>query len=205
LCEWLWSDLTPERAAAALRSTLHDLRRAVSPELESGDPSSPIVAEGETVRLVLAERDTWDGGEILALSRDPSGGRFAGPALEDGLALIEGLYRGPFLAEWPFDDWAMERRVEIDEAFKGLLARFADALVAAGRPGQAIGRYRRLLQMEPERESWHRNLMRAHAAAGERALALRQYHACRTVLRREQGIEPDAETRALYQALLREA
>ena len=46
--------------------------------------------------------------------------------------------------------------------------------------------------------------MRAYAAAGERALALRQYHACRTVLRREQGIEPDPETRALYAAVLRE-
>jgi DNA-binding SARP family transcriptional activator len=33
-------------------------------------------------------------------------------------------------------------------------------------------------------------------------MALRQYHACRTVLRREQGIEPDSETRALYQRLL---
>lgn len=206
LSEWLWSDLTPERAAAALRSTLHDLRRAVTPELESGDPSSPIVTDGDTVRFVLAERDTWDAGEILALAYDPASGSPAmGTGPEDGLAHIERLYRGSFLAEWPFEDWAMARRVEIDEAFTSLVAGFAAALVAAGRPGHAVGRYRRLLQMEPERESWHRDLMRAHAAAGERALALRQYHACRTILRRQQGIEPDAETRALYRALLQEA
>ena len=201
LSEWLWADLAPERAAAALRSTLHDLRRAIAPELESGDPSSPIVAEGDTVRFALAERDTWDGGEILALARRSSGDPTP-VEIEGQLAHVDKLYGGPFLAEWPFEDWTTARRVEIDEAFKSLLARFAAALVVAGRPGQAIGRYRRLIQMEPERESWHRDLMRAHAAAGERALALRQYHACRTVLRREQGIEPDTETRALYQALV---
>ena len=85
-----------------------------------------------------------------------------------------------------------------------MVERLAAALVDAGRPREAIPRYRRLLLLEPEREGWHRDLMRAYAAAGERALALRQFHACRTLLRREQGVEPDAETRALYAALLRE-
>ena len=116
----------------------------------------------------------------------------------------ESLYRGPFLADWPFEDWAAARRAELEELFKGVVERLAAALVDAGRPREAIPRYRRLLLLEPEREGWHRDLMRAYAAAGERALALRQFHACRTLLRREQGVEPDAETRALYAALLRE-
>ena len=38
--------------------------------------------------------------------------------------------------------------------------------------------------------------------AGEKALALRQYHACRAVLRRELGVEASPETRALYQLIL---
>jgi len=202
LCDRLWPDLTPDRAAAALRSTLHDLRRAIAPELESGDSSSPILTEGDTVRLALGERDSWDGEEILRLA---SGQPSAPAEVERDLARVERLYGGPFLAEWPFEDWAVPRRVEIDEAFKAVVAHLAHELVAAGKPSHAIGRYRRLLQMEPERESWHRDLMRAHAAAGERALALRQYHACRTVLRREQGIEPDLATRELYRALLQEA
>ena len=45
--------------------------------------------------------------------------------------------------------------------------------------------------------------MRAYAQAGERPLALRQFHACRTLLR-ALGIEPSAETRELYSSLLRE-
>jgi DNA-binding SARP family transcriptional activator len=44
--------------------------------------------------------------------------------------------------------------------------------------------------------------MRGYADAGERALALRQFHVFRALLRREQGIEPTEETRLLYRDLL---
>ena len=46
--------------------------------------------------------------------------------------------------------------------------------------------------------------MLVYAQAGERALALRQYHACRALLRGRLGIEPCRETRDLYSALLRD-
>ena len=55
---------------------------------------------------------------------------------------------------------------------------------------------------EPEREAFHRNLILGYAEAGEKALALRQYHACRAVLRRELGVEASPQTRALYQLIL---
>jgi DNA-binding SARP family transcriptional activator len=44
--------------------------------------------------------------------------------------------------------------------------------------------------------------MRVYAQAGERGLALRQFHACRTILRERLGSDPSAETRALYSSLL---
>jgi class 3 adenylate cyclase len=49
------------------------------------------------------------------------------------------------------------------------------------------------------REAWHRGLMRVYARAGERGLALRQFHACRTILREQLGSDPSAETGALYE------
>jgi DNA-binding SARP family transcriptional activator len=55
----------------------------------------------------------------------------------------------------------------------------AAELAGVGRPAAAIERSRRLIAMDPEREGWHRALMRAYVQAGERPLALRQYHACR--------------------------
>ena len=44
--------------------------------------------------------------------------------------------------------------------------------------------------------------MRAHVAIGDRALALRQFHRCRALLRQRLGTEPSPETRALFASLL---
>jgi tetratricopeptide (TPR) repeat protein len=45
--------------------------------------------------------------------------------------------------------------------------------------------------------------MRAYAQTGRRGAALRQYQACVEILQQELGVEPEAETRALYQDILR--
>ena len=44
--------------------------------------------------------------------------------------------------------------------------------------------------------------MRCHAEAGRLPLALRQFHACRSILRQTQGADPGPETQALYLELL---
>jgi DNA-binding SARP family transcriptional activator len=198
LCERLWGDLAPERAAAALRTTLHELRRAIEPELDAGDPASFIAADAEWVRLAFAESDEWDAAElrrIAAAATSPEG------HLAE-LRAAESLVHGPFLEEWPYEDWAEAARSELQALAEDLAERLAHALSDAGDHRGAILRLQRLVARDPEREGWHRALMRAYRDAGERALALRQFHACRTALRREQGVEPDAETRHLYRSIL---
>ena len=44
--------------------------------------------------------------------------------------------------------------------------------------------------------------MRLHDAGGDRARALRTYHACAAALERDLGVEPSAPTREAYEALL---
>ena len=199
--EWLWPQLPPERGSAALRTTLHQLRRALEPELAQGDRSSLVVGDGETFRLALDEDDELDVTTFLGLARPATGP----PATEiPRLEAAEVAYRGPFLPEWPYEEWAQTRRGDLEERYRDVLAQLGDALVKVGRVDAAIPRYRKLVVLEPEREGWHRALMEGYGRMGERALALRQYHACRGVLRRELGIEPAAETRALYGRILRE-
>ena len=60
----------------------------------------------------------------------------------------------------------------------------------------------RLARADPLREDAHRALMRLHDARGDRARALRVYHAYAATLQRELGVEPSATTRAAYEALL---
>jgi DNA-binding SARP family transcriptional activator len=201
LVDWFWPELPVERGLAALYTTLHALRRALEPGLGRGARSGLVVGEGEAYRLVLGDLDSWDAAEFLALARTALDPRSGGARIER-LETAEAAYGGPFLPEWPYEDWALERRAEVEEANQRVLAALADALMAASRPDAAVSRYQRLLALEPEREGWHRGLMRAYAATGELALALRQYHACRAALRHGQGTEPGRETRALYSALL---
>jgi DNA-binding SARP family transcriptional activator len=201
LLEWLWPDLPPDRGLASLHSTLSAVRRALGPSLDRSTGSSTIVTEGETYRLVLRPEDEWDARHFLELARRADA---AGP-LEARIARLleaEAARAGLFLPEWPYEEWAAQARSEIDRAFEEVVERLADAFLEARQPQAAISRYERLLGLDPEREAWHRALMRTYAVAGERALALRQFHLCRQLLRERLGVEPSAATQALFASLL---
>src|SRR5205823_7807523 len=76
------------------------------------------------------------------------------------------------------------------------------ALEALNEHSQAILYAERLLRHDPLHEETYRLLMRLHDASGDRARALRTYHACATTLERELSVEPSALTRELYESLL---
>src|SRR4030095_12381938 len=52
-------------------------------------------------------------------------------------------------------------------------------------------------------EPAHRALMQLYAQTGRRSAALRQYQLCLTTLRRELRTEPEPETQALHEEILR--
>jgi DNA-binding SARP family transcriptional activator len=59
----------------------------------------------------------------------------------------------------------------------------------------------RLLGFEPWSEPAHRQQMLVLARMGERSAALAQFEACRNILAAEFGVEPLAETIALYEQI----
>jgi DNA-binding SARP family transcriptional activator len=201
LLDWFWSDLDGERGLRALHVTLYGLRRALEPELPRGAASSVVVAEGESYRMRPADGDIWDAAEFLELVRVSTriGER---DARLDALRRAEAAYTGPLFPEWPYERWSEDRRVEVANALRTTLAQLGENLTDAGMVREAIACYQRLTALEPECEAWHRALMVTYERAGERAFALRQYHACRKVLRDELGVEASAETRDLHQAIL---
>ena len=84
------------------------------------------------------------------------------------------------------------------------LARLLAHQRKAGQLKAAIVTAHRLLALDRLHEPVHRTLMRLHAQLGQRGAALRQYQDCVNVLQRELGVEPEAETRQLYQEILRQ-
>lgn len=198
----LWPEFKGERATRALRVTLQALRHALEPERAPGNRSALIVSQSAAYRVVLGEEDTWDVDELL----EAAGRAIATIEPEERLALLApalDLYRGPLYPEWPYADWSRTLREECEQAHVSVRAALADTLVQVGRPKEAITHFEALLAADPEQEAWHRGVMRCHFEAGDRALALRQFHTCRSVLRQSQGIEPSPETESLYLELLK--
>ena len=185
----LWPESSDAQALTNLRRELHLLRRALP------DPDRFIVLERRTVQWRPDDPFRFDVADFEAAVER---GRAGDPvAFEEAL----GLYDGPLLPTC-YDDWIQADR----ERLQGLQLEASERLVAdleqRREYRRAMQLLRRLIQLDPIQESSYRALMRIAAAAGDRSAGLQAYHAAVTNLRRELGVEPDAETRAAYERLL---
>jgi predicted ATPase/class 3 adenylate cyclase len=97
--------------------------------------------------------------------------------------------------------WLEKTRSDLRATLVSALESFADARAGTA---EAVVAAQEASDLEPYRERAHVLLMRAHAALGNRADALRAYERCRELLTNELGVDPSAETQAAHVELLRE-
>jgi DNA-binding SARP family transcriptional activator/Mg2+ and Co2+ transporter CorA len=190
LVRWLWPDLPRDQGGRALTDAVAALRRALAEDV--------VVADGSALRIALGPGDAWDVDALLGLD---VGELPAERRIEELEAAVR-AYGSPFCPEWPHAEWARAVREDQARALVRLRLGLADELLAAGRVDEATAYFERVVGEDPEDEAAHRGLMRCHARAGQTSLALRQFHACRSVLRQTQGAEPSPETQALYLEIL---
>jgi tetratricopeptide (TPR) repeat protein len=125
-------------------------------------------------------------------------------ALGQAVELYRGdLLEGLSLQEAPFEEWLMGERERLRELAIEAHAALLAAQRASGAVEAALQTGLRLIALDPPQESVHRTLMRLYAQLGRRGSALHQYQLCVGVLQRELGIEPEEETKQLYQEILR--
>lgn len=179
----LWPDSTESQARTNLRHVLHNLRRAL-PEADR------LIDAGPRTLQWRPDAPLWL--DVTAFERAIDEGR-----LEDAVETYEGA-----LLEGNYDEWLLEERERLGQLHRDALERLVERLEERGRFAEAIGYAERLLREDPLREESYRRVIALHDAAGDRARALRTYHACATTLVRELGVEPSAPTRAAYDALL---
>lgn len=79
-----------------------------------------------------------------------------------------------------------------------ILNRLSNAYTQQGAHAKACTYARRQLDLDPLRESAHRQMMIARALDGQRNAALVQYETCREILARELNLEPASATTSLY-------
>jgi TolB-like protein/DNA-binding SARP family transcriptional activator/Flp pilus assembly protein TadD len=187
LASLLWSDRGDPQARDSLKHALTRLRRC----LGTADPP-PIVADRNSVRLDPAAVST-DVGAFETLLRAGTS-----EASERAIALYRGdLLDGIAVNDAAFEAWLRVERERLRHLLEGALAVQVDAAMAAGEQERAQAAARRLLSIDPLRESATRALMRLHAGRGEAVQAVRLYDMLRDRLRRELDVEPEPETTRL--------
>jgi DNA-binding SARP family transcriptional activator len=175
----------------SVRYYIHALRRKIEPQRGCREPSAFIAARAGTYRLDLdhveVDADEFERhvtGGLATAERDPQA---AAAQIERGLA----LYRGDFLADLPYAEWAMPERHRLHDLACLGLRRLADIRQERRVLDGAARALERLATLQPFDEDVHRRLMELDIMQGRRSDAVRRYAALRTRIRQTFGHEPD--------------
>ncbi|MFC6670543.1 AfsR/SARP family transcriptional regulator [Marinobacterium aestuariivivens] len=184
----LWPDSDEAQARHSLRQALVSLRKVLGETALITDAENlcldPGCIDADTTRfnrlLGLREADAWSEAATLC-----------------GGELLEGFQS----RSYPFEDWLQLQREHYRRKALDLLQQLLDEYIGQNQFSKALHLGARLLMLDPLREDVHRQLMQLYAQQGQYNHAFRQYQLCRSLLRRELDMEPDQNTRNLYQLL----
>ena len=198
----LWPEADEEAARRNLRSTLNLVHKVLEPARASGDATWFIRSDGASMRLIVDEHLSIDAlrfDDLLSSAEgllDDGAPSMALPLLQEASE----LYRGDFLADASYDDWAISARDLLRNRFVDGTCRAAELLLAANRIDESLTYATRVLDAEPWSERAHRAVIAAHLERGDRTAARRALAACEDALADFGGPADDA-TRMLKRRL----
>lgn len=200
LIEYLWPHLDPSSGDRNLRVAVSQLRHTLS-AVEKHSPRTdsarePFILTTDRGYAWNHNAEYWlDADEFETLVRvDAAPGERQDSASDER---ARQLYRGEYLAEERYADWAIAERERLRELYFALLTRMAEEYARRGHYRRAVALTREILAADRVRESVWCQLMLYHYHAGDPALALRAYGECRAALAQELDAEPLDATNAL--------
>jgi DNA-binding SARP family transcriptional activator len=190
LTEALWPDAEGDAAYHAFENTLYRLRQLL------GSASSLALASG---KLSLDPRRCWV--DVWALERRLDNARESGTISEQCLDNVMQLYRGHFLDHEPPQSWILPVRERLRDKFLRYVESVARSYEGAQQWERAAAVYQRGIELDQLAESLYRGLMICYREQGNHSEALKVYRRCRDMLSVVLGVQPTAETQAVYQSL----
>jgi predicted ATPase/DNA-binding SARP family transcriptional activator len=195
ILEALWPGTPPAAAEKSLRVTVSLLRKALEPDLRRGSDSRYILSRRPGY-LFDRQANCWvDAWEFEVHQRKADAAREAGElarAIEEYRAALD-LARGEFLAEDPYEEWAIGAREGWRERRLAVLSELSECLALKGRYTEAVEVCERALEADQYRADLHRRLMLYRYCAGEQALALKAYRDHAAKLEEDLGVSPSPE------------
>jgi predicted ATPase/DNA-binding SARP family transcriptional activator len=211
LATLLWPDSDPEQGRAALRQTLAMLKKVITKVA----PSFLLITRTD---LAVQHTDAIDfdfhvvqsaWAALQTTQRTPHTQPLAtAPDLQARIQAASVRYRGDFLAGLTIDDapefeqWVSLQREAWHQRMGQVFDHLSQFHLDNGAFVTTIDLTSRWIAHDPLHEPAYRRLMTMQATTGDRAAALRTYHACRKALATDLGVEPDAETESLIRRLL---
>jgi SARP family transcriptional regulator, regulator of embCAB operon len=195
LAEVLWG--TPDSAAIdeRLNPLISKLRHVFGPDTVDGRVTVQLHLPAAWIDLEAAVEAIHRAESAVA---QEDWRRAWGPALVALVVAERGFLPGEDA------DWIDQTRNQLAEIQLRALECYAAAELGVGGAelAGAVRAGRRLIALDPLRESGHRYLMQAFAAQDNLAEALVVYGQLSDILRERLGVSPSPATRALYQQLL---
>jgi ATP/maltotriose-dependent transcriptional regulator MalT/DNA-binding SARP family transcriptional activator len=188
LLDLFWPDTDPERSGPRLSVALSTIRAVLDPA--RAHPPDRYLGTDRSSAWLHREHLKIDIEDFLAAADEGIRFRDADPQRARAiLARAEATYRGDFLGEDVYEDWAVATREQARATYQQVAAALAQLAAAAGEPLAAAGYLRRLIERDPWDERAHLALASTLAGAGQHGEARRAY---RTYVARMQELEVEA-------------
>lgn len=200
LMDVFWPDASPKSARNSLNVALHNLRQSLRTAIDQ-----PTIMFQNGAYCFSAEIQVWtdvdmferyiQSGQKLELS-----GNQQAEALREYEAAIE-LYQGDFMADDPYEEWAVFTRERLRVTYLDLVNRLSGINFEQHNYSACINQCKLILALDKCREDVHCRLMMCYVRLNQHHLALRQYQACVDALHTELNVAPASTTRQLYERI----
>jgi DNA-binding SARP family transcriptional activator len=199
LMDVFWPNASPKSARNSLNVALHSLRQTLRAVTDQ-----PIIVFRNGAYGFSPDTSVWlDSGEFekhIQAGRTLAGaGKFAETICEYGAAVH--LYRGDFLADDRYEEWAVLPREQLRALFLEVVDQLSQIHFEQAEYAACIGLCQLVLAQDPCREDIHCRLMMCFVKQNQHPLALRQYQICVEALRQELDVAPAATTCQLYERI----
>ena len=188
----LWPDSSEENARKNLRQELWRIRKAI-PAQNLPEVDDYLIADEFTLTF-NRDADYWL--DVAILEK---------PDVDiQSLTSSLSLYQGELLPGF-YDDWVVLERERLQTLFESKMEQLVEKLVESERWTAVQEQCERWLALGHASEPAYRALMLSYNARGDMAKVSAIYQRCVEDLRDHFGVEPSAETHALFNGLLKGA
>lgn len=200
LVDALWGEAPPNNPANAVQGRISRLRRALA-DIGFSDRLISAHGPGYVAAVDPAQVDAHRFTSLVQQARSAAGD---GPAAAGLYAEALAIWRGPALADFVGEPWAMAEITRLEELRLGAIEERISLELDRGRQSELVEELEQLAISNPLRERVHALLMLALYRCGRQADALAAYRRLQQTLDDQLGLDPSTELRDLEQAILRQ-